>query len=410
MSEAADETLPAAALLTGPGAARAFEAALPAGTRLERLTPRQVTGVPGRRTTVRYDALLRSRAGETEEILVAAVDRAGLPGAVRLVELGGEEVAVWRAAEDPRLPALAQALDARRVEERFRALGLDATVDRLEVRAYRPGSRAVVEAVARVADPAGSLVRTPIGLRPRTEERRLFLKVLRPGGEARLAEVHERLGAVLPVPRVLDRDAEGLLVLEAIAGRTLRSMLRRERPVPAPREVVALAVAPGAVRLPHRPPEPADDRVAWTLRLLRANLPAERNRAERIAERLRGARPQPHVTVHGDLHEGQVLVRDGAITGVIDLDDAGPGELVEDLGLIGGRLWTLAKERAAGHIEDYVAELMRASAEHVPAAELRRRVGVSLFARATAPFRTQMAGWRERSLGRLAICEDWLEL
>jgi aminoglycoside phosphotransferase (APT) family kinase protein len=179
--------------------------------------------------------------------------------------------------------------------------------------------------------------------------------------------------------------------------------------VPAPRDVVALAVAPGPLDLPDRAAEAADDRVAWTLRLLRANLPGQRARVERLAARLEGAAEQPRVTIHGDFHEGQVLVAGGAVTGVIDLDDAGPGELVEDLGLIAGRLWTLARERGARHVEDYVAGLLRESAEHVPADELRRRVGVSLFARATAPFRTQMDGWRERSLGRLAICEEWLD-
>jgi aminoglycoside phosphotransferase (APT) family kinase protein len=404
------ESLPAIGLLTGPGAADVLAPALPAATRIEELTARQVTGAPGVRTTVRYDAVLSTSSGaRAAEILVASVDRRGLPDGPLRVEAEGEEIAVWRAADDPRLPALALALDADRVATSFRAGGLDATGLRLRVRAYRPGSRAVVEAVARVADPSARLVLTPAGLRPRAEERRLYLKVLRPGCEAPLAEVHERMAGVMPVPRVLERHGDGLLVLDEVPGRTLRTTLRRERPVPAPRDVVALAVAPGPLDLPDRAAEAADDRVAWTLRLLRANLPGQRARVERLAARLEGAAEQPRVTIHGDFHEGQVLVAGGAVTGVIDLDDAGPGELVEDLGLIAGRLWTLARERGARHVEDYVAGLLRESAEHVPADELRRRVGVSLFARATAPFRTQMDGWRERSLGRLAICEEWLD-
>lgn len=404
-----DDALPAIAVLTGPQAARVLEPAL-AGTWIQRLDAAQVTGAPGRRTTVRYDAELVDDEGHvTSEMLVAAVNRAGLPEGPRRVHHGGDEIAVFRARDDPRLPALALALDPDRVARLFENAGVEATSVTLSVASYRPGSRAVVAAVARVEDHTARLVLTPAGLRPRVEERKLYLKALRPGEEARLADIHERMGRVMPVPRVVELHPEGLLVLEAIGGGTLRSALRRARPVPDPYDVVELAVAPGPLDLPDQDAELADERVTWSLGLLRANLPDQRGRVERLADRLLGAVQQPLVTIHGDFHEGQILVRRGAVTGVIDLDDAGRGELVEDLGLITGRLWTLARERGAQHIEDYATELLRASAEHVPVDELRRRVGVSLFARATAPFRNQTTSWRERSIGRLALCEEWLD-
>src|SRR5687767_10663151 len=114
-----DDALPALAVLTGPRAARVLEPALPGGARIQRLDPVQVTGAPGRRTTVRYDAEVVTPDGwVTTEILVAAVNRAGLPHGPRRVDHAGEEIAVFRAPDDPRLPALAEALDEERVAAR----------------------------------------------------------------------------------------------------------------------------------------------------------------------------------------------------------------------------------------------------------------------------------------------------
>ena len=60
---------------------------------------------------------------------------------------------------------------------------------------------------------------------------RLFLKVVRPGLAEGLHERHRLLRAAgLPVPRSLGWTEDGLLVLEALVGRSLRAQLRAGAP------------------------------------------------------------------------------------------------------------------------------------------------------------------------------------
>jgi aminoglycoside phosphotransferase (APT) family kinase protein len=137
-------------------------------------------------------------------------------------------------------------------------------------------------------------------------------------------------------------------------------------------------------------------------------VPEEAARLERLSEALAGAERQPPVTIHGDFHEGNVLVGEHGISGLLDVDDAGPGERVDDLGVLIGRIWSLAHGRAGEPALRYAQDLLRRSEAIVDPDELRRRVGVALVGRATAPFRNQLDGWRELTRARLELAERWV--
>jgi aminoglycoside phosphotransferase (APT) family kinase protein len=136
-------------------------------------------------------------------------------------------------------------------------------------------------------------------------------------------------------------------------------------------------------------------------------VPEEAERLERLASALTGAQRQPTATVHGDFHEGNVLVGGEGVSGLLDVDDAGPGERVDDLGLMIGRIWSLAHARAGEPALRYCEELLRRSDARVDPAELRRRVGIALVGRATGPFRNQLDGWRGETRRRLELAEHW---
>ena len=221
--------------------------------------------------------------------------------------------------------------------------------------------------------------------------------------------MHERLLPHVPAPPCTIADGPGILRLGLLRGASLGSCLRRGRPrAPTPDELLELLDRLDAAALPGEPDAGSDARLRRHVRLLRALVPEESDRLERLSDALSGAERQPTVTIHGDFHEGNILVGEQGISGLLDVDDAGPGERVEDLGLLVGRVWSLAHGRAGEPALRYAENLLRRWDAVVDPAELRRRVGVALVGRATAPFRNQLEGWREQTRGRLELAERWV--
>lgn len=361
--------------------------------------PRHVTYRPTS-AVVQYTARVSWPDGrETEETLVAAMgDR--IPEGATVVEADDLRVGVWRWPLDPALPGLAAALDPVRMGELLADVGLGPgrpEAARLRIRAYRPGRRAVVEVTGSVG--------------------RIFVKVVLPRKVEGIHDKHRMLAAHLPVPDSLGWTDDGLLVLPALAGHTLREALHRKgTAVPAPEALRAT--------LDRLPPELAPSvteakgagdhlaRLEHYATVVAAPVPSLRGRIEALAASLTDVAVADHpvVPVHGDWYEAQLLVEGSRVVGVLDVDTAGAGHRIDDLANLIGHLSLLgamsARYRPAAR---YGERVLTDADEVVDPAELRARVAAAVLALATGPFRVLEADWPTGTARRIALVEQWLE-
>lgn len=386
-------------LLTGPDAEDLLAAAL--GTSGEELVSwrvRQVDHRPGSSTTVAYDATVRGPGGTARQVLGASTGlrTAGpaSPGVLVLPD-GDTTVAVWRFPLDPGLPALATATDEAAVRALLASYGLRSSGLRLDVRSYRPRRRAVVEV--------------------RGDGVRLFLKVLRPQAVSALHERHRLLlAAGLPVPRSLGWSQDGLLVLEALSGATLRTRLRAGgHPAPDGAALVGLLdrLPAQVLDLPLR--RSWTDAVDHYAGVLCAALPREAGRAADLAGRVHvhtEGRPVDAPT-HGDFYETQLLVDGARVTGLLDVDTAGPGRRADDLACLLAHVGVLAQmepvHRSTSHALG--AKWLSAFERTVDPQELRARVAGVVLSLATGPHRVQQADWQAATTLRLDLAQSWLD-
>lgn len=396
--ELVDDVIPAACHLTGREAPRVLRAALePLGGRLLSARASHVHYRPGYDVAVRFDAEVAWAGGApTTETLLAGTTVRGVPRGTlpveghlddgRVIELG-----VWRWPFDPRLPGLEHAVVPRTCARMLN--GLVAEPVRLDVVVYRPTQRAVV----RLDDADG---------------RTLYLKVLRPRDVEPLVTRHRVLGeAGLPVPPVVHADTTlGLVVLGAIDGPTARDRYLTDGPWPSVDDHLDVIAAIGRADLGHQPARPGrlTDALGHATMIERV-LPDQAERLARITDAVRDALTRPRLVpcVHGDLYESQLITApdSGRIVGVIDLDDAGPGDPLDDRATVLAHLWTRgATTPRRLSLLRHVHEL-RAAFAPADAAELDVVTAAVLVGLAAGPFRVQAPGWRRDARRMLARAE-----
>ncbi len=378
-------------LLTGPEAADILTAALAGAGELVSWRATQVEHRPGRRTTVGYQVRVRWSDGRvTDERFGACTGQAPAPATV--VTDGEEKVSVWLVPHDPYLPALPAAYHTEALAKLMAEMGLGDGPVRLRLRAYRPRRRAVVEV--------------------RGERGTLFLKVVRPSGVRSLHERHRLLRAAgLPVAPSLGYTPEGLLVTAALPGTSLRVLLRRgEGRPPGAAELLALLDRLPAELADGPPRQSWRDRAPGYAAVIGAALPAEAERARQLAEAVTAGATGPLVPTHGDFYEAQLLVTDGRVTGLLDLDTVGPGDRLDDLACMVGHLSVLAL--TAGYRADLVRDLearyLAAFSATVDPVALRHRVAGVVLSLATGPYRVQEPDWPAATRQRLDLAERWL--
>lgn len=314
---------------------------------------------------------------------------------VRLRGPGGFALLAWSHPNDPLLPDLAWACDAQSVGPAL--FGVPAA--ELTTLGYRPMRRAVLR-----AEGAG-------------ETR--FLKVLRQDHVAPLRRRHELLlDAGIPVPQTLTSPRKDVLVTMPAKGTPLARQLMLDGAADLePRTLIDLLerLPQGAGNLPPRQPWSA--RVRDYARAATAALPAESARiaelAARVEEMIRTEPAGPVVATHGDFYEGNLLIDNGQVTGVLDLDGVGPGHLVDDLACFLGHLAVLPSvDERYVHVPDALTRFQRAFEERVDASALRARaagVVITLIAGARKPGQNQPdGGWRADALRRLGVAEHFL--
>ncbi len=370
---------------TGPGVRAALRAALGDVEVLSEQV-RQVDHRPGRCTTATWAVRVRDRDGERAELLGVR-----LPARAAQAE-------VWRFPDDPDLPGLAAATDERDVRSLLLACDVEpGPVEpgpvELRVRSYRPGRRAVVEV--------------------RTAAVRLFLKVVPPTALGPLAERHRLLRtAGLPVPPVLAARDDGRLLLEALHGTSLRTRLREGSDLaPSGDDVVELLdLLPAELTgLPRR--TSWTDAVRSCAEVTAAALPDEGARCGQLADAVRAAVDDVgDEPVHGDLYEAQLLLTGGRISGLLDVDTAGPGRRADDLACLLGHAHVLAQAEPAhaGTTHARVLRWLDAFDRDVDPVDLRARTAAVVISLATGPYRLQVPDWPALTRARLDLAEQWL--
>jgi aminoglycoside phosphotransferase (APT) family kinase protein len=401
-----DDTLAAVAHLAGDGALPLLSAAAAAvGAQLGAASITQVDHDPRRHCTVSYQAQLDWADGRrSDELFVATTSVDGPPEGAAVLTSGDLQVGLWRWPFDPCLPGLLDAVAPERLAVRLGHVAPGPW--RTSVLSYRPGRRAVVRAEC--------------------EHRAVVVKLVRPERAAALALRHQRLHAAgVAVPELLAADLDaGFLVLEALEGRTVREVLTdpmATATAPGHDAVDALgellaAVAP--VELDHRPARrsPLGD-VTVHARTLVALVPEHTARLERLLCRLAPDEPGPSaaigagVTVHGDLHDAQVMVDGrGRLGGLIDLDDCGTGVAADDLGNLWGHAATISLVAPGPASSVWLAgveQLVRTGG--CDTAQVARRAAAVALSLATGPFRVRDHDWVDQTVARLAIAERLIE-
>lgn len=381
-------------LLLGPDSHDLVRAVLDeVGGRLTELRPVTVSVQPSGTAVVRYSACVERGDRHVRETFVATAG-SRIPAGVAVLEgtINGESVrvGVWRWPNDPALPALRWAIDAEQLGRFLRAMGVDCqALPTVKVTGYRPGRRAVLQITS------GESV--------------LYCKVVRPTQVDTLRRRHELLAPHVPVPPVVAAADDGLIVLPALPGDGVRAVLTDDGPLPDAAALEALLdrFPPEVLDLPTRPGHV--ERVGHFAAILELTAMIDSTYRPQLSEvvgRLAEADlgEQPVVPVHGDFYEGQLLVDAGTVTGLLDVDTAGPGHRIDDWATLLAHLDVLNRPAARRWGADLLAQVERRYGQR----ELRPRIAAAVLGLATGPFRVQQRNWARHTAHRLDLAARWL--
>lgn len=355
------------------------------------MRPMSVTVRPSGAALVRYAVELdMPDATVVRETLVAATGSL-LPRGAAVVEgdIDARRVAVglWRWPNDPALPALPRLLDLHRLRSLLASAGVSGEhPPTVRVLSYRPTRRAVLEITA--------------------GEQRLFAKVVTPSQLPGLRDRHDLLVPCLPVPRLLITTDDGLALMPALPGSSARTALRLRDPLPGPAmlEDVLDRLPAALTGLPRR----SDHRRSAHHygAVLAMTVPEEGHRVTTLADAIADADVGEHpiVPTHGDFYEHQLLTSGGQVTGLLDIDTAGPGHRLDDWANLLAHLSVTGTPQA----RRWRSEILWHVRDRFRMDDLCPRVASTLLGLATGPFRTQRAGWRERTRQRIDLAEHWL--
>lgn len=285
-----------------------------------------------------YQLELRDASGASESRLVfidPSLASAKAPGVLTVqVEDEDDPVAVWLYPSDPTLPALRTVTDVPAVREVLARLGISAAPTAVNVVSYRPGRRAVV----RVDSPG----------------QRLFIKVVEPAKAESISERHELFrSSGLPVPRLLGWSSDGVVAMTGLPGIEAQSAVGRIGDVGAFLDQLEflcslLEVVPAV----NTARSSLFRRLDWYLERLTERLPDDAEQIVAVGKQIsaKGAEGYDHeytpVTIHGDLHLGQLFVdteQPSEIAGILDIDTAGVGDPADDAGAFYAHVIALAE-------------------------------------------------------------------
>lgn len=302
-----------------------------------------------------YDLELRAPDGTTESQRVFIDDSPhGNQRGVISVPIAGSEMpaAVWIYPSDPELPALRDVVEPISASLILERLGAPAVVRSITVVTYRPGRRAVVRVEA--------------------ESGRFYLKVVEPNKAASIAERHQQFrSSSLPVPRLLGWSSDGIIAMSELPGVDAQSSVARmQNPEGFLDQVEFMSALLANVPAFNTARASLVDRLDWYIERVSLRLPAEAARVRAVGRMIARSSADGRsygytaVTIHGDLHLGQLFVDPedtGQITGMLDIDTAGTGDPADDAAAFYAHLVALG-ETAFALDPDYAAACARLAA------------------------------------------------
>jgi len=282
---------------------------------------------------------------------------------------------VWLHPADPHLPALAPVAFADAARTLLDRLGLS-PVGAPSIVAYRPGRRAVLRIP--VAD----------GVQ--------WLKVVPPARVERIVGTHQTLAEHgIPLPDLRGWSPEGLLVLDDARGTPAAAA--PWEPEALVDEADRLRAALSGVPLRVRARTHLDRHLDWYAERLRGVLAPEGVAVVDAVEREARARwgGADEVTVHGDLHFGQLFLDEQQrVSAVIDVDTTGIGATVDDSAAFISHAIASAVLSTPPH-DERVWELARAALRRWGTADgIRARTATHLLGQALG---AQEGGHEERA-------------
>jgi aminoglycoside phosphotransferase len=243
-------------------------------------------------------------------------------------------IGVWLYPSDPALPALRTVTDVASTAAVLGRLGISGTPTVVEVVSYRPGRRAVV--------------------RVDSGPQRLFLKVVEPAKAESISERHELFRVSgLPVPRLLGWSSDGVVAMSGLPGVEAQYAVGRIQNHGAFLDQLEFLCSLLEVVPAVNTARPSlFNRLDWYVDRLSERLPHDAERVAQVGDAiaLRGAEGRGFeftpVTIHGDLHLGQLFVdadRPSEIAGILDIDTAGVGDPADDAGAFYAHVIALAE-------------------------------------------------------------------
>ncbi|WP_091527100.1 phosphotransferase [Microlunatus soli] len=352
---------------------------------------------PQRSTTATYHAVVDWPFGRRQELIGASARAEGRSRSDERAVIfgdGSREVAVWLYPDDPDLPGLPTAAYpdrfARLLTERG-TLGRRVSADQVELEmiGYRPRRRAVVKA---------TVARPPTGGSPGADV--LFVKVLRGQNFGAVLDRHRLLlQAGLPAPPIAAATDDHLLVLGELPGRPLAVALFDRVPPVAAEDLIGLldAMPPAVATLErHRP---WADAVQQYATMVGSALPSAQPMLNEMVGAIRtglAGIPVGDEPTHGDFYEAQLFVRQGRISGILDIDTIGPGRRADDLGCLIAHLATVQRmnQDQAMRVQHLITEWLPVFDRRVDPVELRLRAAAIAISLATGPYRGQEPDWQ----------------
>lgn len=383
-------------LLTGPKVADLLRAAVQhRGGTLVRWELDHVDANPNQSTTATYSAVVDWSFGRRTELLGISARAHGRTSSDERAVIfadGEREVAVWMYPRDPDLPGLAQVAYPASMAQLVNTYGIaprpvTESQIRLEMIGYRPRRRAVLKAT--VLLPEGPMT--------------LFVKVLRDEVFEEVLRRHKLLlAAGVPAPPVAAATPDFLLVLHELRGRPLARAIFEPQPPCTGEQLIDVldAMPPQVAGLSRRPPW--SDAVEHYAEMVVQALPdTEQLLAWMTREIVAGLDGIPIGTeaTHGDFHEGQIFVGHGGVSGILDVDTAGPGRRADDLACMIAHLSTVQRMNAeqAARVQELLLRWVPVFDERVDPVELRLRAAAVIISLATGPYRGQEVNWQSET-------------